>query len=505
MTRSFRPSPRTAAFLLAISGLLFSSERARAFDFFGFDEAAYSPEGRDGLREIFGGRMFNAAIPPGMIRARAATENKEMEALGFEPGSAEGRFHLQGTLPSPRAGDPSLFLGLSTFERDGKQMVGGDCFACHAGVVGGVVVAGLGSNSLVQNTPGLLSSRGDNYGQYAVWSFAARLLDPANTGLKTATGRTELLELIQSTPLPPVQPMPWWLMKYKVRDYWYGDGGPSDAAHFSLNFTVAHPQANENHAAHVAATGRALAFARETVSPPFPGRLDAALVRRGAELFHGRERPADPSSFRTCAQCHGEYSRKPSANDDLSTPGSWSVDYDGSEKLRDVGTDPEYNAVIRKFQPIVDHLAKLETYYEAQGTPELFPRDQPLPGEGYVPPPLVGVWASAPYFHNGSVPTIEAVLNSAARPKIWARDRSASAYDLASVGLVYTEVSREEQDALVARAAAEGGAAEVERRFHYDTEAFGRAASGHAFGDSLSPDERAAIVEFLKSLSGPDM
>jgi hypothetical protein len=28
---------------------------------------------------------------------------------------------------------------------------------------------------------------------------------------------------------------------------------------------------------------------------------------------------------------------------------------------------------------------------------------------------------------------------------------------------------------------------------------------GHTFGDHLSPDERHAIIEFLKSLSGPDM
>jgi hypothetical protein len=39
----------------------------------------------------------------------------------------------------------------------------------------------------------------------------------------------------------------------------------------------------------------------------------------------------------------------------------------------------------------------------------------------------------------------------------------------------------------------------------YDTTAFGHANTGHTFGDRLSPDERRAIIEFLKSLSGPDM
>ena len=32
------------------------------------------------------------------------------------------------------------------------------------------------------------------------------------------------------------------------------------------------------------------------------------------------------------------------------------------------------------------------------------------PFVGYVAPPLDGIWASAPYFHNGSVPSIELVL-----------------------------------------------------------------------------------------------
>ena len=36
-------------------------------------------------------------------------------------------------------------------------------------------------------------------------------------------------------------------------------------------------------------------------------------------------------------------------------------------------------------------------------------------------PPLDGVWATAPYLHNGSVPTLEAVLKSSDRPALWQR------------------------------------------------------------------------------------
>ncbi|MAU92664.1 MAG: hypothetical protein CMJ93_00420, partial [Planctomycetes bacterium] len=39
----------------------------------------------------------------------------------------------------------------------------------------------------------------------------------------------------------------------------------------------------------------------------------------------------------------------------------------------------------------------------------------------------------------------------------------------------------------------------------YDTEGFGRGNMGHKYGDRLTQDERMAVIEFLKSLSGPDM
>jgi hypothetical protein len=40
-------------------------------------------------------------------------------------------------------------------------------------------------------------------------------------------------------------------------------------------------------------------------------------------------------------------------------------------------------------------------------------------GLGYVAPPLDGVWATAPYLHNGSVPTLAALLDTRNRPTYW--------------------------------------------------------------------------------------
>ncbi len=518
------------------------------FSYIGFDEATYSDKGREGLHEIYSGRMFHSAVPLSMLDALAAADAERKAELGYDPTSPEGKFYSAGTLPSPpnRDTDPGIALGQSKFERDGANLVNFNCFACHAGVVDGRVVAGLGNNNVMQRIPGAngakgpnmfrlasalktdserkamaammqdmggvspvvpeITNRGDNYGPFAVWAFGAQLADPAKTGLLTSREKTEYVALIESSMSPPVDPMPWWLMKYKVRDYWYGDGRPTDAAHFSLNFSGAHEGINENHASHVASTAKALAFARETQSPLFSESLDAALVQKGADLFHGRTKPADTSSFKTCSECHGAYTKKPS-NLDFSKPGSWDVAYKGSEELKAVRTDGAYNEIVQKYRPIAEHISKLAAYYEAKGTPELAPIDDPLPGKGYVAPPLVGVWATAPYFHNGSVPTIEAVLNSKERPEIWKRNPSPHAYDRKRLGLDHTAVSRADYDASAAAATAAPYKSKtaLDQMFIYDTKGFGRGNMGHIHGDSLSTEERAAIIEFLKSLSGSDM
>ncbi len=519
------------------------------FDFVGFDPSAYSPAAQEGMLEIFSGRMFASAVPLSVMEVMAKEDAARADELGYDPDSLEGKFYSSGSLPSPpnREAAKDVALGQSVFERDGALLSNGNCFACHAGAVNGEVVAGLGNNSVMQRlprpegTPGpnmfklasalkndaekkvmadMMSyqknslspvvpettNRGDNYGPFAVWARGAQLADPANEGLVAGAEKTELVALIENNMVPPVDPMPWWLMKYKVRDYWYGDGNPSDASHFSFNFSSTLPDANEHHPTHVASTAKALAFARETQSPVFPEALDAELVQRGADLFHGRTEPADKSAFKACFECHGTYTKKPT-NLDFSKPGSWTVAYTGSEELKKVRTDGTYNEIVQKFRPVSEHINELASFLAEQGTPDLAPHFDHLEGKGYVPPPLVGVWATAPYFHNGSVPTITAVLNSEARPEIWSREQSPHVYDLECVGMKYTEMPRAEYDAFLAESAEAPykSKASLDQMFVYDTKGFGRGNMGHTFGDSLTVEERTAIIEFLKSLSGPDM
>ena len=544
-----------ALFVVITSMMSFANEpessngrslNAPSLEYLGFDETQLSDEASEGLREIFSGRMFYSAVPLSFSKALDAAAAAEMDKLGYDPTSADGRFFRNGSLPSPpnREVDPEISLGEVVFEREGVELKGINCFACHSGVVNGQVIAGLGSNTVMQSPPRpegtegpnmfqILAaltpaeqqvvaeamggsyavnpltpertSRGDNFGPFGVWARGAALEDPENKGLVVSAEKTELTDIIENNMTPPVNPMPWWLMKYKTFDYWYGDGNPYDAGHFSFNFTGTSTNVNDIHGDHVASTAKALAFARETNSPEFPGKLDAELVQKGADIFHERTFIKDWDNFRACYRCHGNYT-KIGDSPDYSVPGGWMVDYDGTE-YENARTDTKYNEIVKAFAPVNEHITKLQTYFETKNQPDLGTIYEPLEGEGYVPPPLVGVWATAPYFHNGSVPTVEAVLNSKLRPEIWARDEDPNTYDLESLGMVYSTLSREEleESDRIMETASHLSRESLDQMFIYDTEGFGRGNMGHQFGDQLTQDERMAVIEFLKSLSGPNM
>ena len=112
------------------------------------------------------------------------------------------------------------------------------------------------------------------------------------------------------------------------------------------------------------------------------------------------------------------------------------------------------------------------------------------PQSGYVAPPLDGIWATAPFLHNGSVPTIDALLDSTKRPKFWTRSFDSNDYDPVALGWKFT--------ALAAGKDAEPDA--TKKKAIYDTTLSGYGNGGHTFGDALSDADRAAVIEYLKTL-----
>ena len=100
------------------------------------------------------------------------------------------------------------------------------------------------------------------------------------------------------------------------------------------------------------------------------------------------------------------------------------------------------------------------------------------------------MWASAPYFHNGSVPTLAGVLHPDERPVVW--KRTEDGYDTARVGLEVDRLTDVPRDAR--------GTAEA--RFYFDTRLSetGKTNGGHEFGAHLSADDTRALLEYLKTL-----
>ena len=103
--------------------------------------------------------------------------------------------------------------------------------------------------------------------------------------------------------------------------------------------------------------------------------------------------------------------------------------------------------------------------------------------QGYSNQPLDGLWLRAPYLHNGSVPTVAALLEpSDRRPRLFFIGYDV--YDFANLGFVTSGPDAER------------------RGWRYDTSLPGNGKKGHegpAYGTSLSPELRRALLEYLKT------
>jgi mono/diheme cytochrome c family protein len=95
----------------------------------------------------------------------------------------------------------------------------------------------------------------------------------------------------------------------------------------------------------------------------------------------------------------------------------------------------------------------------------------------YKARPLDGIWATAPYLHNGSVPTLyDLLLPAAARPRTFSVGRRE--FDPKKVGYV----------------------SDGQIPFVLDTAVTGNSNRGHEYGTALSDADLAALLEYLKTL-----
>jgi len=345
-----------------------------------------------------------------------------------------------------------------------------NCFTCHGGHLAGQVIPGLPNTHIALQTlfddvlktkqrlgkkltPYDIGSRvipmGHSNGTTNAVTFGVALLKLRNVDLKVVRGPAALLnEKHHDMDAPP-----WWTT-YR-RPHLYIDGFAVKNARAIMQFMLVPQNGREVLERSEADYEDILAYIESLRAPKWPDDLDQALARKGAGIFKAK-----------CAGCHGTYGDKPRYPDRIV-----SIDQVGTDRLRlDAITDEQR-----------------ETYANSWLTKYDKTHVRPSPG-GYVAPPLNGIWASAPYLHNGSVPTLWHLLHAAERPAVW--KRTIDGYDKARVGLEFEALQELPKDVTTP----------ANKREYFDTRLPGKSAKGHTFPEPLSEPQKRALLEYLKTL-----
>ena len=203
-------------------------------------------------------------------------------------------------------------------------------------------------------------------------------------------------------------------------------------------------------------------LARRYAPPPFPGPVDGSLASEGESVY-----------VASCAGCHGRHAPGPAPR-----PLTWFPNRPVPQ--HEMATDPARWAMVDSTFVRAIEMTGFARHMSVSRT------------GGYVAPILSGVWATAPYLHNGSVPTLWSLLTPSARPVTF--PVGGHRLDFRDVGIALTV------DA--------SGAASYPPGYRpwsvpetYDTRLPGLSNRGHEqYSVHLSDREKRAVIEYLKLL-----
>jgi mono/diheme cytochrome c family protein len=366
--------------------------------------------------------------------------------------------------PYPNEGLP---MGLRWSRRtDGsKTGIQVDCMACHGGSIGGKSYVGLPNSQIDYDQlygdlfradgrrrpllPFIIcTARGTtNAGMMAAGLLSVRNADLSRRRIPLPLGAN----------LPELDAPAWWTLKHKKTMY-YDGRTPAASVRANMQFLLGEKTLDQFKS--LEATFRDIQAYLLSLEPPgYPFPIDQMRASRGRSTFE-----------KTCARCHGTYGAQRSYPSKI-VP----LDLVGTDAARSLGVSDRSVA-----------------HYNATWFGELHPVNSER--VGYQSPPLDGIWATAPYLHNGSVPTLRALLQSPARPRRFTRPPSTDFehYDTYDVGWKFRVVSDPE--------VASKKRSTHEAHFIYDTARYGLGNAGHTFGDKLSKQERDDVIEYLKTL-----
>jgi hypothetical protein len=345
-----------------------------------------------------------------------------------------------------------------------RQALTVDCLVCHGGSILGKSYIGLGNSSLdyqsfYEEMSGPAGRRvsppfrfANVRGTSEAGGMAVFLLGYRQPDLRLRLFREDLGLTDDMCEDPPA----WWILKKKKTMYHTG-GADTRSVRSLMQFMMS--PLNLPSAIHQAeADFKDIRQFLLSIQPPkYPLPIDHKLAAKGKALFET-----------TCTKCHGTYGEK------------WTYP-NKIIPIEDIGTDR------RRFDGITK---KFTDYYNKSWFAKEY---KAIANDGYQAPPLDGIWATAPYFHNGSVPTVAQVLNSKTRPKVYTRSfgTDRSDYDSKKLGWK-VKVLNGGPDPAVTKP--------HEMRKVYDTRLPGRGNGGHTYGDRLREYERQAIIEYLKTI-----
>lgn len=207
------------------------------------------------------------------------------------------------------------------------------------------------------------------------------------------------------------KPMPWWNLKYKTR--WLSDGSIVAGNPILTNFLWNElgrgtdleeleewMQNNQDRIEKLTAAAFATRAPHWTDFYP-ASSIDLQMAKRGEQVFN-----------ESCKKCHGRYEKRwsyPMADlqplkEQLKTE---RVFYHEKTPVKNVGTDPNRWMATKTFAGGLNRL-RISKWMKTVVEPQ----------EGYVPPPLEGVFLRYPYMHNNSIPNLCALMmKPSERPK----------------------------------------------------------------------------------------
>ena len=441
--------------------------------------------------------------PTGLVpefKQRPGNPDKGRYALLHEPyvncGTPERVFRelqssfAEGANTIEVSGRDSTMDGLPYFVnrvigRTGTPVVSSNCLTCHGTELFGELIIGLGNEfadftqdpSINVERAGALV-RGD--AETAEWErFANRIaaiapytqtqtvgVNPANNLtfalISHRDAKTNAWLTQPQLPSPPVNPPPvsvppWWRMSKKNAMFNLSEGREDHARIMLAASMLCADSLDELNAIDQYAPD-VRAYLASLTPPAYPFPVDGSLAAQGKTIFETN-----------CSGCHGTYGEDGRYPNEV-VP----IDL--------VNTDP------RLIEVATDDIGfQYAQWFNSSWYGEL---SDVAPAKGYVAPPLDGIWATAPYLHNGSVPNIQLLLNSGQRPTLWRHiptDASdPDSYDTINLGWNHESIA--------------AGVTPSDDVRIYDTRRAGYSMRGHTFGDALSEAARAAVIEYLKTL-----